>query len=121
MSASDKRIPSAVKVQVETTVDQFNRDVVRRPRRFLSVLFRRPDRFFSVRFRGLYVYLDRQSGNSVSQMGRLTYTGGITDWDFAIYKYSSDRYDPDEWMFPGSEHLDGTIEGALRACMEAYP
>jgi len=121
MSASNKSIPSEVKDQVKTTVDQFNRDVIQRPRRFYSVLFRSPDRFFSVRFRGVHAYLDRQAGNSVSRVGRLTYTGDIKDWDFAIYKYSTERYDPDEWMFPGSEHLNGTIEGALRACMEAYP
>lgn len=40
---------------------------------------------------------------------------------FAIYKYSDERYDPEEWRFPGAGHLDGTVEGALRACMEAYP
>ena len=121
MSPEGKRIPKAVKVQVEAAVDQFNRDVIRRPGGFFSILFRKPDRFFSVRFRGLHVYLDRQSGSSVSRRGRLTYTGDITHWDFAIYKYSTDRYDPDEWFFPGSEHVNGTIEGALRACMEAYP
>jgi hypothetical protein len=42
-------------------------------------------------------------------------------WDFAIYKYSSDRYDPEEFMFPGSEFVDGTVEGAMKAGMVAYP
>ena len=83
MRASDNRIPSAVKDQVTTTVDRFNGDVIRKP-----------NRFFVVRFRGSYAYLDRKSGNSVSQRGRLTYTGDSKDWDFAIYKYSSGRYDP---------------------------
>ncbi len=31
------------------------------------------------------------------------------------------RYDPDEWMFPGSGYLDGTVEGAMKAGLEAYP
>ena len=42
-------------------------------------------------------------------------------WTFAIFKYSSDRYDPEEWLFPGYGHLDGTVEGAMRAGLEAYP
>jgi hypothetical protein len=41
-------------------------------------------------------------------------------WEFAIFKYSDERYDPDEWMFPGGEELDGTIEGAMRAGLKAY-
>ena len=27
----------------------------------------------------------------------------------------------DEWMFPGNQYLDGTIEGAMKAGLEAYP
>jgi hypothetical protein len=30
-------------------------------------------------------------------------------------------YDSKEWFFPGSQDVDGTIEGALRAGREAYP
>jgi hypothetical protein len=52
---------------------------------------------------------------------RLTYTGDPASWEFAIYKYSDERYDAAEWLFPGSEHVDGTIEGALKAGLEAYP
>jgi hypothetical protein len=42
-------------------------------------------------------------------------------WEFAIYRYSDERYDPDEWFFTGAEELDGTIEGAMRAGLQAYP
>jgi hypothetical protein len=42
-------------------------------------------------------------------------------WEFAIFKWSSEKYAPNEWMFPGSEFVDGTIEGAMRAGLEAYP
>jgi hypothetical protein len=52
---------------------------------------------------------------------RLKYTGDMHDWEFAIYKYSSGRYNPEEWLFPGSGFVDGTIEGAMKAGMEAYP
>ena len=107
---SGKKIPQDVRAQVEAIVARFNRTVVR-------------DRgtFFSARFRGQYVYLDRDDYGFAGPRGRLTWTGDMAQWDFAIYKYSDERYDPEEWMFSGAGHLDGTVEGALRACMEAYP
>jgi hypothetical protein len=73
------------------------------------------------RYQGRFAYLDRLQFGQRSQVARLTYAGSTDDWEFAIYKYSSGRYDPGEWLFPGAEHLDGTIEGALRAGLEAYP
>ena len=51
----------------------------------------------------------------------MKYNLKIDDWDFAIYKYSRDKYDPEEWFFPGSEFVNGTIEGAMKAGMQAYP
>jgi hypothetical protein len=45
----------------------------------------------------------------------------MDNWDFAIFRYSREFYDPDEWMFPGAGHVDGTVEGAMRAGLEAYP
>jgi len=45
----------------------------------------------------------------------------MNEWGFAIFKWSSERYDNDECMFPGSEHVDGTIEGAMLAGLHAYP
>jgi hypothetical protein len=42
-------------------------------------------------------------------------------WDFATYTYSAGCYDPDRWFFPGAEEVDGTIEGAMRAGLKAYP
>jgi hypothetical protein len=44
----------------------------------------------------------------------------MNGWDFAIFKWSTETYDPDEWMFPGSDLVDGTVEGAMRAGLEAY-
>lgn len=103
-------IPPAVKQQVEEVIDQFNARVIGDP-----------ERYYVPRYRGRYLYLDRLDYGVRSQIGRLTYTGSTDQWDFAIYKYSDDRYDPEEWLFPGSGYLDGTIEGALRAGLEAYP
>ena len=42
-------------------------------------------------------------------------------WSFAIYKYSDERYDAEEWFFPGVGHINGTLEGAMKAGLEAYP
>ena len=56
-----------------------------------------------------------------TKIGRLKYNGEMDNWDFAVFKYSREFYDEDEWMFPGSGHLNGTIEGALRAGIEVYP
>ena len=108
--AGKKAIPDDVHAKVEVRVTQFNREVVKDPHRY-----------FSVRFRGKYVYFDRDDYGYIGPRARLTYTGDQEKWEFAIYKYSDERYDPNEWMFPGAEHIDGTIEGALRTAMAAYP
>ena len=54
-------------------------------------------------------------------MARLEYLGKIDEWDFAIFKWSTEAYDPEEWFFPGAELVDGTIEGAMMAGLEGYP
>ncbi|MGC9397267.1 MAG: hypothetical protein ACP5J4_20670 [Anaerolineae bacterium] len=105
-----KAISDEVRADVEARVARFNRDVVKNPHQF-----------FSVRFRGKNAYLDRDDYGHVGPRARLTYTGDMEQWKFAIYKYSDECYDPEEWMFPGAGHVDGTVEGALRAAMEAYP
>lgn len=72
-------------------------------------------------FKGKYLYLKRIEYGDISPVARLTYTGNINKWEFAIFKWSSERYDPDEWFFPGVAHIDGSIEGAMKAGLEAYP
>lgn len=104
------KIPKDIKAQVEEIVNRFNQKVIQDP-----------NYFFVLRFRGSFVYLDRKEGRIVSKCGRLEYGENMKNWAFAIFKYSSESYDPDEWMFPGSEHLNGTVEGGLKACLEAYP
>lgn len=42
------------------------------------------------------------------------------NWTFAIFKYSSNYYSETEWFFPGSNLVDGIVEGAMSAGMEAY-
>jgi hypothetical protein len=134
--ARDKTIPPDVREQVIRIVEQFN--AARRasaPRELppqLLNLFRRAARSeheakpavgdYVPRFKGRYLYLDRAgSGGRLSEICRLTWTGDMTGWEFAIYKYTRNRYDPDEWFFPGADEVDGTVEGAMRAGMAAYP
>ncbi len=73
------------------------------------------------RFKGEYLYLDRSDYGGAAPVCRLRYAGKMDSWEFAIFKYSDNRYDPNELLFPGSKHIDGTIEGAMKACLEAFP
>ena len=105
-----KRIPDEIKTQVEQRIQTFN-----------SQILRDPNVYYLPCYQGACVYLDRSAYGQTSPICRLRYTGTIDHWEFAIFKYSDERYDPDEWLFPGSEHVDGTIEGAMHAGMAAYP
>ena len=65
--------------------------------------------------------LPQQHNQTVeTKLGRLTYSGQMDNWDFAVFKYSRETYDPNEFMFPGYEELDGTIQGALNAGLQLY-
>jgi hypothetical protein len=110
MKPKGKRLPEEVRKQVDETVRNFNQRVLKDP-----------NYYYVARYRGNCVYLDRFDYGRYGPICRLTYTGRMDRWEFAIYKYSDDRYDPDEWMFPGSGYVDGTVEGAMRAGLEAYP
>ena len=103
-------IPKDVKEEVKQRVDSFNQEVLATG-----------NSSYSVRFRGKYAYLDRSDSGRAGSIGRLEYTGDTTDWEFAIFKWSTEEYDPNEWFFPGSDELDGTIEGAMKAGLKAYP
>ncbi|MBN1951857.1 MAG: hypothetical protein JW801_11710 [Bacteroidales bacterium] len=71
--------------------------------------------------KGKFLYLKRREFGKISPVARLTYTGNMKKWDFAIFKWTWNDYDPDEWFFPGANLFDGTIEGAMKAGLEAYP
>jgi hypothetical protein len=106
---AEKTIPTEVRREVETLVEAFNRKELAKWHRA-----------YHVRFRGRYAYLDRDDGPGPSPICRLEYMGTMTNWEFSIYKYSSDRYDPEDHWYPGFELLDGTVQGAMRAGMRAY-
>lgn len=103
-------VPNEVKKQVEDIVKRFNKTKIKDP-----------NFFYIPRYKGKFLYLDRMEYEQKSSVCRLGYTGNINNWNFSIYKYSSGRYDDDEWFFPGAEHVDGTLEGAMKAGLEAYP
>ena len=103
-------ISDAVKAWADEAIQRFNREVIGDPAEY-----------YTARYRGRYLYLDRANFGMPSPVCRLAYTGDTARWDFAIYKYSDERYDADEWFFPGAECVDGTIEGAMRAGLQAYP
>jgi hypothetical protein len=104
------KIPDEVKKQANEIVARFNETEIRDSRSY-----------YLTRYRGQYLYLDRVRYGEPSPICRLTYTGEMDAWEFAIYRYSKERYDADEWLIPGFEHFDGTIGGALRWGLEAYP
>ena len=104
------KIPAEIKREVEDIVKSFNRAKARRS-----------DCYYEFQFKGSHCYLNRCDYGHSSPICRLTYTGDMKHWDFAIFKWSSETYDPNEWMFPGSELVDGTIEGAMKAGLQAYP
>jgi len=105
-----KAIPDDVREKVEEIVERFNRRVSRRR-----------DCYYVARFKGKYLYLDRGDYGDIGPICRLTYTGKMDKWEFAIFKWSSETYDPHEWMFPGADQVNGTVEGAMKAGLEAYP
>lgn len=108
--ATPRGIPDAVKTDVAARVEHFN-----------TTAIRNPQCVYVPRYKGKFLYLDRQDYGRLTPICRLEYTGKMEDWAFAIYKYSDERYDAEEWFFPGAEHVDGTLEGAMKAGLEAYP
>jgi hypothetical protein len=107
---SKQAIPEQIKKQADEIVKAFNKKVLKDA-----------NHYYTTRYKGSYLYLDRYDYGMVSQVCRLKYTGSMSEWEFAIFKYSDERYDADEWFFPGAGLVDGTIEGAMKAGLEAYP
>lgn len=106
---SRKKIPDEVRSKILNIVARYNDDTLGNSEvRYIP------------RFKGAFLYLDRSDFGRVHQICRLEYRGGLTNWTFAIYKYSSNNYSESEWLFPGSHLADGTVEGAMSAGMEAY-
>jgi len=116
-------IPLEIQAEVQKLVDEFNRKNFTKIDPRLRMFFgNTTDSGYSARFKGKFLYLDRaERGRKPRPICRLTWTGAIDKWDFAIYRYSHEGYDPEEWFFTGADKVDGTVTGAMAAGMEAYP
>ncbi len=102
-------VPIQVREEATRVVEEFNRkELAGTGSRYIP------------RFKGKYLYLDRDDSGDSGHICRSEYAGPKGGWYFAIYKYSDERYDEEEWFFPGNEFVDGTVKGALKAGMEAY-
>ena len=84
--ATTRGIPDAVKTDVGAIVQHFNTTVIRNPHCM-----------YVPRYKGKFLYLDRQDYGRLHPICRLEYTGNMEDWSFAIYKYSDERYDAQEF------------------------
>jgi hypothetical protein len=107
-----KTIPLPQRHAAQAVIERFNREVLGAG-----------EVRYAARFKGPYLYLDRInfSGDKWGPICRLRFTGNATAWEFAIYKYSTASYDPDEMWFPGCDEFNGSIESALSAGLAAYP
>ena len=107
-----KSIPGKVKREVKEIVERFNREALGGGKVQ-----------YVVRFEGRYLYVNRRDPPFYESgpICRLEFAGEFANWRFAIYKYSSDQYDPEECWFPGFDKLDGSLERALSAGIKAYP
>ncbi|MBC8497302.1 MAG: hypothetical protein ISS57_01550 [Anaerolineales bacterium] len=101
-------IPNEVRTEVERIITDFNRRT-----------FRNSGIAYSAHYRGKHLYLKRNEYGKPIPICCLTYTGDMNRWEFAIFKYTDERY-ADHEMFPGMGEVDGTVEGAMRAGLEAY-
>ncbi|MEJ7680117.1 MAG: hypothetical protein WKG06_20105 [Segetibacter sp.] len=104
-------ITTEVQQEVGELIDAFNKKTFKGSANFMYI----------PKFKGNLLYLNRKEFDRISPAARLKYTGDMKKWNFAIFKWSRESYDPDKWFFPGSEHVDGTIEGAMKAGLAAYP
>jgi hypothetical protein len=105
-------IPKEIQQEISGIIEEFNKKHFRE--RTDSVAY-------FAEMKGKFLYLKRKEYGKISPVARLTYTGDMKEWEFAIFKWTREQYDPDEWFFPGSNLFDGTIKGAMKAGLEAYP
>lgn len=105
-------IPKEIQQEVYRIIEAFNRT---------HFSGRTDSVAYFIEIKGKFLYLRRHEFGKISPVARLTYTGDMKEWEFAIFKWTREQYDSDESFFPGANLFDGTIEGALKAGLEAYP
>ena len=105
------KIPEDIQEQVNNIISRFNK-MTFGPKSGIEYI---------AEFKGDFLYLNRIEKYKPGPIARLKFAGKMNNWKFVIYKYITCSYDPDEHFFWGAEHVDGTIEGALKAAQAAYP
>jgi hypothetical protein len=65
-----------------------------------------------VTFHGRFCYVSHAD----QPLCHLAYRGETDDWDFAIYRYSRDTYDPNVLFMPTHD----TVRGCVSVAMHAY-
>lgn len=93
---TSEKIPEEILINVSKIVD---------------TLTTKHQRNLSIRSKGRFVYVDEDGG----PLCRLKYIGKKDDWDFAIFKWSTERYSDNEFLFPSSGSAKALIETALEA------
>ncbi len=109
-NSNESSIPIPVQKKVTSEVKNYNKKYLKKK-----------NCKYVARFENDYCYLDRIDYGKYGEICRLKYDPEDDSWDFAIFKWSSEQYDPDECFFPGAELVDGTVSGAMAAGMKAYP
>ena len=104
------KIPKDLIQEINKIVGQFN-----------SKTYKKNEAKFIAEIKGSYLYLNREENGNIESVVRLEYSGDMKNWIFAIFRYSTETFDDEDTFFPGDEHIDGTIEGALKAGSMAYP
>ena len=111
MAQKENTITSSVKNGIENRIEIFNQ----------KHLTKSNCKYYAD-IKGKFIYLMRNSVYiPAEKVCRLSYNGDLNKMDFAIYKYSTEKYDPNEIFFPGIKYVNGTLEGAMLAGLEAYP
>ena len=105
-----KLIPDEIREKISVIVEKFNQQELKTI-----------DVRYIARFQGRFLYLDRIAYGKKEPVSRMEYFRETGEWEFAIFKWSTETYDPEEYFFHGNELVDGTVEGAMRAGMKAYP
>ena len=82
-------IPREIRSEVERIVEDFNERVLKDQ-----------GQYYLTRFSGRFLYLDRSDRGRMGSICRLEYQGSMDNWKFAIFKYSSGSYDPEDWFSP---------------------
>jgi len=110
MIKEDMAIPMVIQEEIKERVKVFNEKKLLK-----SACKYYPD------IKGKFIHLMSISPDgSLEKICRLTYNGDLEKMAFAIFKYSTEQYSPSEFCFPGSECVDGTLEGAMKAGIKAY-